>query len=121
MFDDQKQVVGAAVEVVRRCLGSLINSMEPPYLFLWNPVCQYLRKSYLPTLAFTGHSGTLLQEVPWTGEWHSDCWQQCLPGFAVFPSEGSDSQLGLFRHRVLCLLTFVLFWLVLLTDPLPSV
>lgn len=58
-------VVGAAVEVVGRFLpGSLINSMEPPYLFLWNPVCQYLRKSYLPTLAFTGHSGTLLQEVP---------------------------------------------------------
>ena len=90
MFDDQKTgVVGAAVEVVRHLPGSLItpwslHTFSCGILFASiceNPIC---------LLAFTGHSGTLLQEVPWTSEWHSDCWQQCLPGFAVFPSEGSD-------------------------------
>lgn len=50
MFDFQETgVVGAAVDVVGRLLGSLISSIQPLYLFLWNPVCQDLPKSCLPT------------------------------------------------------------------------
>ena len=115
MFDDQKTgVAGAAAEVVGRLLCPLISSIEPLYLFLWNPVCQDLpNPACLP--AFTGHSGTLFEEAPWWVKGSEIAGSNAF--LVLLPFLLTDSW-GLFRDTESSASSRLFsFWLALLTNP----
>ena len=122
MFDYQKTgVVVAAVEVVGRLPGSLISSIEPLYLFLWNPVCQDLRKSCLPTCLHWSFGGTISRSSldGWMALWSlaaMPSWFCCLSfwGFWLTAGASLDTESSASSH-------LFSFWLALLMDPLPSV